>query len=177
MPDHAFQVSALTVAPRTSTDAGSEPASGLPKCEPLGPIVDRQLAMCRRNGTSLAVIVIGLEGFESIEPQLRHSAESQLLYAAWNRLRGHLRATDLSVRLGTAEFGVVLPDSAGPTAAIVDARLIDSLSQPYGIGEQEIVISARAGVAVYPQSGTTGEALADAAREVMLTRATRRHGK
>jgi len=177
MPDHAFKVSASTVAPRTTTDAGSEPASGPPKCEPLGPVVDRQLAVCRRNGTSLAVIVISLGGFESIEPQFRLGVESQLLCAAWNRLRGHLRATDLSVRLGATEFGVVLPDSAGPTAAIVDARLIDSLSQPYGIGELEIVVSARAGVAVYPQSGMTGEALESEARQVMLTRATRRHGK
>jgi diguanylate cyclase (GGDEF)-like protein len=174
MPDHAFQVSALTVAPRTSADAGSLPAAGLPKCEALGPIVDRQLAVCRRNGTPLAVIVIRLDGIESIEPQYRHAVENQLLYAAWNRVRGRLRATDLSVRIGAAEFGVILPDAAGPTAAIVDARLIDALSQPYGFGALDIVISARAGVAVYPQSGTTGEALANTAHQVMLTRATRR---
>jgi len=165
MPDHAFQVSTLTVAPRTSAEAGSMPTGGLPKCEPLGLILDRQLAVCRRNGTSLAVIVISLDGFESIEPQYRHAVENQLLYAVWNRLRGHLRATDLPVRLGPTEFGAILPDAAGPAAAIVEARLIDSLSQPYGIGALEIVISARAGSAVYPQAGTTGEALASAARQ------------
>ena len=170
MPDHAFQVSTLTVAPRTSAEAGSAPTAGLPKCEPLGPIVDRQLAVCRRNGTSLAVIVIGLEGLESIEPQYRHTVENQLLYAVWNRLRGHLRATDLPVRLGAAEFGAILVDAAGPTAAIVDARLIDSLSQPYGIGALEIVISARTGTAVYPQAGTSGEALAGAAELARLAR-------
>ena len=175
MPDHAFQVSTLTVAPRTAADAhaGPAPTAGLPKCEPLGLIVDRQLAVCRRNGTPLAVIVVSLDGFESIEPQYRHAVESQLLYAVWNRLRGHLRATDLPVRHGATEFGAILVDAAGPTAAIVERRLIDSLSQPYGIGALEIVISARTGVAVYPQAGSTGEALASAACGAMVTKATR----
>ena len=176
MPDHAFQLSRPNVAPRTS-EAGALPAAGLPKCEAFGPVIDRQLAVCRRSGTSLAVLVVGLDGFESIEPPYRHAIENQLLYAAWNRLRGRLRATDLSVRIGEAEFGVILPDAAGPTAAIVDARLMGSLSQPYGIGALEVVLSARVGVAVYPQSATTGEVLATAARQVMQTRVTRRHAR
>jgi len=177
MPDNASQATPQTVASRPSAQTGSLPAPGLPQCEAFGPVIDRQLAVCRRSGTSLAVIVIGLDGFESIEPQYRHAIENQLLYAAWNRLRGRLRATDLPVRIGETEFGVVLPDAAGATAAIVDARLMDSLSQPYGIGALEVVLSARVGVAVYPQSATTGEVLATAARQVMLTRVTRRQVK
>ena len=173
MPDHAFLVSTLTVAPRTSLDAGSTPAAGLPKCEPLGPIVDRQLAACRRNGTSLAVVSIGLEGFEAIEPHYRHAVENQVLYAAWNRLKSRLRATDLAVRVGPAEFAAILLDVAQQTTAIVDARLVDALSQPYGIGTLEIVMSARSGSAVYPLGGTTGEALAGAAREALLKKSAR----
>jgi len=165
MPDHAFQVSTPTVALRTSAEAASVTSGGLPRCEALGPIVDRQLAACRRNATSLSVIVIRLDGIESIEPQYRHAIENQLLYAAWNRLRGHLRATDLSVRVGATEFAAILYDAAQEAASIVEARLIESLTQPYGIGALEIAISAHAGAAVYPQAGTTGEALASAARQ------------
>ena len=166
MPDHAFQVSTPTVALRTSAEAGSTPTGGLPRCEALGPIVDRQLAACRRNGTPLAVIAIRLEGLESIEPQYRHAIENQLLYAAWNRLRGHLRATDLCgahrprrVRRHPSRCG-------GAAARDRPGEVIDSLSQLYGIGALEVVISARAGAAVYPQAGTTGEAVASAARQL-----------
>jgi diguanylate cyclase (GGDEF)-like protein len=173
MPDHAFQVSTLTVAPRTSLDAGSVPAAGLPKCESLGPIVDRQLAACRRNGTSLALIVVSLDGLDAIEPHYRHAVENQVLYAAWNRLKSRLRATDLPVRVGPSEFAAVLLEVAEQTTPIIDARLIDALSQPYGIGPLEIVMSARSGSAVYPQAGTTGDVLASAAREAMVTKATR----
>ena len=165
MPDHAFQVSTPTVAPRTSAEAGPVMTGGLPRCEALGPIVDRQLAACRRNGTSLTVIVLRLDGIESIEPQYRHAIENQLLYAVWNRLRGHLRATDLSARIGSHEFAAILPDSASAAAAIVQSRLIQSLSQRYGIGALEVVLCAHAGAAVFPQAGTTGEALASAARQ------------
>jgi len=173
MPDHAFQVSTLTVAPRTSSDAGSMPAAGLPKCEALGPIVDRQLAACRRNGTSLALVVISLDGLDAIEPHYRHAVENQVLYAAWNRLKGRLRATDLPVRVGPNEFAAVLLDVAEQTTAIIDARLTDALSQPYGIGALEIVMSARSGSAAYPQAGATGEALAAAARQALAAKAAR----
>jgi diguanylate cyclase (GGDEF)-like protein len=173
MPDHAFQVSTLTVAPRTSSDAGSVPAAGLPKCEPLGPIVDRQLAACRRNGTSLALVVISLDGLDAIEPHYRHAVENQMLFAAWNRLKSRLRATDLPVRVGPSEFAAVLLDVAEQTTPIIDARLIDALSQPYGIGALEIVMSARSGAAVYPHAGATGDALAVSARQAMATKAAR----
>jgi len=173
MPDHAFQVSTLTVAPRTSLETGSVPVGGLPKCEFLGPIVERQLAACRRNGTSLAVIAICLEGLDAIEPHYRHAVENQILYAAWNRLKSRLRATDVPVRTGPTEFAAILLDIAEQTTGIVGARLADALSQPYGIGALEVVMSARSGFAVHPHAGTSGEALASAARQAMLAKATR----
>lgn len=177
MPDRAFQINEPAAALRDSAKADAAPAAELPYRAPLGPVVDRQLATSRRNATPLAVIALSLDGVDSIRERYGPRVENQLLYAAWNRLRGRLRATDLPVRIGETEFGVVLPDAAGATAAIVDARLMDSLSQPYGIGALEVVLSARVGVAVYPQSATTGEVLATAARQVMLTRVTRRQVK
>lgn len=164
MPNHAFQLGALEAPFRfAAAKSGSAPSAGLPNCTPFGPIIERELAACRRNGTSLVVLSIGLDGFESVG--LRHGqvVEAQLLQAVWDRLRNHLRGSDLAVRVGNAEFGAVLRNAAGAAAALVDARLSHALSQPYGIGTLEIVLKAWAGVAIYPQAGGTGEALAAAA--------------
>jgi len=163
MPDQAFQLSTPSAPLRSSAKASAVPATSLPDHAPLGPSIDRELAACRRSGTPLAVVAIGIDGIESVGRQHGHDVEHQLLHAVWSRFKNHLRATDLGVRVGGHEFGAVLLNAIGMTAAIVDARLSDVLSQPYGIGALEITLSARTGVAVYPQAGSTGEALAAAA--------------
>lgn len=165
MPDHAFQLSAPNVPLRSSAKASAVPATRLPSRTPLGPIADRELAACRRYGTSLAVLCIGFSGLESVAQSHGEAVEEQLLHAVWSRLRNHLRSSDVPVHVGDREFGAILLRASASTAAIVDARLTDALSRPYGIGALEIVISARIGVAVYPHAGATGEALVGAATQ------------
>jgi len=167
MTNHTLPVSAPL---RFSAKASAVPATGLPDGTPLGPVVDRELAACRRSGTPLVVLSIELAGLESVAQRHGQAVEHQVLQAAWNRIRNHLRASDRAVRVGGAEFGAVLPDAAGLAAAIVDARLSSALSQPYGIGALQIVISARTGVAVYPQTAATGEALVVAATQARVSR-------
>jgi diguanylate cyclase (GGDEF)-like protein len=140
----------------------------LPNRAPLGPTVDRQLGACRRNGKSLAVLSISLDSLEAVKQRYGHAVQNQVLHAAWKRLRSRLRASDLAVRVGSDEFGAILLEAAGPAAAVVDARLTDLLSEPYRIGALEIGISVCTGVAVYPQAGSTGEALAGAATHARL---------
>jgi len=165
MPDHAFQLSAPTAMLRPPAEARPAPSTGLPHRAPLGPTVDRQLGACRRNGTSLAVLSISLDSLETVKQRYGHAVQNQVLHAAWNRLRSRLRASDLAVCVGSDEFGAILLDAAGPTAAVVDARVTGVLCEPYRIGALEIGISVRTGVAVYPQAGSTGEALAKACRQ------------
>ena len=167
MTDHTLPVSAPL---RFSAKASAVPATGLPDGTPFGPVVDRELAACRRSGTPLVVLSIELAGLESVTQRHGQAVEHQVLQAAWNRFRNHLRGSDRAVRVGGAEFGAVLLDASGLAAAIVDARLSSSLSQPYGIGALEIVISARIGAAVYPQTAATGEALVVAATQARVTR-------
>ena len=168
MPDPAFPPGAALVMPILSAKARAVPATSLPAHAPFGPVVERQLAACRRNGTSLVVLSIGLGGLEAVRQCHGNAVESQLLHAVWNRLRSRLRASDLAVRHGSAEFGAILLNAAGPAAAIVDARLSEALSEPYGIGAREIVISIRTGVAAYPLAGSTGDALVQAAIQARL---------
>ena len=170
MPDHSFPVSAPNLPSRFSALPRAATATDLPDETPLGPVVDRELAGCRRSGAPLVVLSIELSGIESVAQRHGEAIQQQVLQAAWNRFRSHLRASDRAVRVGGGEFGAVLLDAAGLAAAIVDARLSNALSQPYGIGATEIVISARTGVAIYPQVASTGEALVAAATQARIDR-------
>ena len=166
MPDRAFPVRNPAEPIRSpADDAKAVPAFVLPACTSLGAVVDRELPACRRSGSSLVVLSIGLAGLETVVQQHGAAVEEELLQAAWSRLRRHLRAADLAVRVERSEFGAVLLNAAWPATAIVDARLSKALSRPYGLGVLEVALSVRTGAAIYPRAGATGEALAMAARQ------------
>jgi diguanylate cyclase (GGDEF)-like protein len=171
MPEHAFQPSAPTVALRALAEASAMPAPDSLNRAAFAFIVDRQLAACRRNGSSLVVLSLGLDGFDSIAPWYGQAVADRLLQSVWQRLRSRLRGSDLVVRIGEAEFGAVLLNAGAPAALSVDARIPHALSQPYGFEALEIVIAARTGTAVYPHAGTTGEALVSAAHRARSNKA------
>jgi diguanylate cyclase (GGDEF)-like protein len=82
-------------------------------------------------------------------------------------LKAAIRESDLAARLGGDEFALILQNAGLPAARTVAQKLIDSLSAPYSIGTQTLKISASIGIAVYPESGATAEALSQFADEAM----------
>jgi len=165
MTDHVIQLNAAQVPLRHSTLADGVSPDGLPPTTPFGPVIDRHLPACRRSGAPLVVLAIVIEGLEAAAQEHGEAVANQLRGAVWSRLKRRLRASDLIVCVGTAEFGAILLNVGAPVAAIVDARLSTALAQTYGIGGLEIALSARIGAAVFPQAGSTGVALAAAALE------------
>src|SRR5437764_6106747 len=66
----------------------------LPKRVDWVAMVDRQLASCRRFGTSMAVLSIGVDGLGEIQQRYGHELRERLLQLIWARLRSRLRSTD-----------------------------------------------------------------------------------
>lgn len=140
-------------------------AANLPNATRLGPTIDRQLAACRRNGTTLAVLSIALGGVEIVKARHGQATQDRVLDAAWNRLRSLLRTSDLAMHTAADEFEVVLLNAGQAAAAIVSARVIDALSAPYELHTPALTVSVRTGAAVYPPAGSTGAALLRCARQ------------
>jgi diguanylate cyclase (GGDEF)-like protein len=83
------------------------------------------------------------------------------------RLRHRIRGSDVAARIGGDEFAIVLVDTGMEAAAMLAGELVDSFLMPYRIGPLTIEISASVGVAGYPHSGTSSEALLHSADEAM----------
>lgn len=130
-------------------------------------IVDHQLALCARTGIPLAVLYVDLDGFKAVNDTHGHATGDQLLCAVAARLKNGIRSSDLAARLGGDEFAIVLVNTSMEAAATVVGKLADSVSMPYPIGPLTIEISASIGVAEYPESGTSSEALLRSADEAM----------
>jgi len=67
---------------------------------------------------------------------------------------------DTVSRLGGDEFAIIQPSGEQPTGATALAsRIIDSLSAPYTIAGQEIVIGTSIGISIAPDDGETADQL------------------
>lgn len=97
-----------------------------------------------------------------------------LLRAVAARLKRGVRSSDLVARLGGDEFAIVLVNTGMVAAATTAETLADGISMPYSLGRLAIQISASIGVAAYPESGISSEALHSADKSMYKAKSSRR---
>jgi diguanylate cyclase len=91
---------------RLSAVATSDPLTDLANRRALMHELSRLLAHGKRQGSSVLVAFIDLDGFKAINDTHGHDVGDQFLLAVADRLRGLLRAEDVAARLGGDEFVV-----------------------------------------------------------------------
>jgi diguanylate cyclase (GGDEF)-like protein/PAS domain S-box-containing protein len=122
--------------------------------------IQQSIASAQRSGAQFAVMFIDLDKFKNINDTLGHDAGDQLLQMAANRITQCLRAEDTVGRHGGDEFIVLLADlGAAKDSAVVAKKIVDVLSVPFVINEQDLSIGASIGIALYPQDGADVEIL------------------
>jgi diguanylate cyclase (GGDEF)-like protein len=111
--------------------------------------LDRAVDDGHRTGTSVAVLVIDLNGFKLVNDTYGHDTGDELLMAFAGLLRRALRTTDHPARWGGDEFVVVLTELAGTQDAIsVAERILDETQHPVLVNGRRIQIQASIGIAV-----------------------------
>jgi diguanylate cyclase (GGDEF)-like protein len=108
-------------------------------------------AMARRSlaDAPLAVLVLDLDDFKTVNDSLGHDIGDELLVAVAGRLRVSLRPSDTPARLGGDEFAVLLEDlgSAAEATAVAE-RILSALHAPFRLAEQEVTGRASVGIAL-----------------------------
>lgn len=131
-----------------------------------------EVAGAIRRGTPLAFAMFDLDAFKGVNDRYGHAVGDRVLHAFAQLLKQRLRAGDTIGRYGGEEFGLVLPDIAGPGAL----ALIDTLREAFSEIEHSsdsgtFRVTVSAGVATCPQY-TSAPAIRDAA-DAALYRAKR----
>ncbi len=124
-----------------------------------------------KDGQLLALVSLGIDRFSSINTTLGHAVGDQLLIRLTERLFGCLNEGDVLARVGGDRFLLLLtgmPDVA--EIAITVEQFMTRLRDPFALEDEEIEISACAGISIFPQDGINGETLARDA-DVALARA------
>lgn len=83
----------------------------------------REVARARRTGRPLSLLLLDLDDFSNVNKRFDFPGGDQVLREFAEQLRRAARATDIVCRRGGEEFALVLPETTGDEATVVDARL------------------------------------------------------
>ncbi len=156
--------------------------TGLPNRKMFKDYLTRAASEARRNLQKLSILFLDLDNFKRINDTMGHPTGDKLLKAFADRLSGCLRETDMLAhpvnehageivaRLAGDEFIILLPQTTGPVdAQKVATRILESLTRPFIINQQEIYISTSIGIALFPTDGVDGNELLKSADIAMYS--------
>jgi diguanylate cyclase (GGDEF)-like protein len=155
---HAHDITELREAlDRIAAQATRDPLTGLPNRTLLDEHLPAALSRARRNGGTIAVLFVDLDGFKAVNDTLGHEAGDVLLVAVAGRLRAAVRETDLVARLGGDEFVLVLEGlRRAQDVTIVAKRIVDAIGEPVPLPGTLASVTASVGYAL-----GDGDSLAD----------------
>jgi diguanylate cyclase (GGDEF)-like protein len=140
--------------------ATHDPLTGLPNRLLLSDRLTVGLAQAQRSGTSLAVMMLDLDRFKTVNDTFGHSVGDELLRAAGERLIGIVRKSDTVARMGGDEFVVLLLQIDKMEDAIrVSQKILGAFRKPFVLDAYQIRITTSIGIAIYPEDGEDVETL------------------
>src|SRR6266436_6261220 len=133
--------------------------TGLPNARSLFVHLSRELARCRRTGTSLAVMVCDLDNFKQINDLYGHLEGDNLLKDFAGLLKESCRGYDYVARMGGDEFVIVAPGMKLEAAEEKASRLNQLASEAGKKITGCNLVALSVGTAFCPQDGFDVERL------------------
>lgn len=123
--------------------------TGLPNRNLIHDRLNHALQRSRRQGLSLALLFVDLDGFKLINDTYGHKTGDQILKTVGNQLIDMVRPGDTVARLASDEFVILCEQLEQPTAiSALAERINDNLRQPIDLCGQQLYLSASIGIAV-----------------------------
>lgn len=120
--------------------------------------LDKILKSRQERERECSVFLLDLDRFKNVNDTLGHPAGDALLKQVSERLQAAVKQKGRVGRLGGDEFEVIIPGRTSlEMLAHLAHEIIHSLSQPYSIDGQRVVIGASVGVSRAPEDGSTSE--------------------
>jgi diguanylate cyclase (GGDEF)-like protein/PAS domain S-box-containing protein len=120
----------------------------------------KALESARRENRQVAVVLLDLDNFKHMNDRFGHMEADRLLVQIGRRLNLLAENIDTAARLGGDEFALVLShwEDQGRLEKQMD-RLLYEIRKPLRLGNQEVMITGSAGIALFPQDAVGPEEL------------------
>ncbi|MEO8046792.1 MAG: GGDEF domain-containing protein [Nitrospirota bacterium] len=134
--------------------------TGLPTRRLFGTLLEQAVGRATKTGRSLALLVVELEHFRMVAETQGRANENVLVRVQAARVKGVLRSTETVARLKQDQFAMILDNftSREEVMAIVE-KLQATVGLPLTLEGQELFLTCRIGVALYPQDAAEHEGL------------------
>jgi diguanylate cyclase (GGDEF)-like protein/putative nucleotidyltransferase with HDIG domain len=144
---------------QAENSATTDYLTGLPNARSLFLQLDRELARCKRDNSTLTVMVGDMDGFKQINDRFGHLEGNRVLRLFAQALKETCREYDYVARMGGDEFVIIAPGLPAEVLA-KKAYQLQELAKQAGFevcGEQ--ILSLSLGQAMYPDDGKDAEEL------------------
>ena len=144
--------------------ARTDELTALPNFRAFRERFDSEIDRAARYPERIGILVLDLDRFKQYNDMYGHLAGNEALQRVSHALRVGVRSVDFPARYGGEEFAVILPQIEATTLAAIAERIraiVESLPAPANGAPLTISI----GGALYPEDGTTVDALFHAADE------------
>jgi diguanylate cyclase (GGDEF)-like protein len=162
----------------------TDPLTGLYNYRHLKDMMRREINRSNRFGHPLCVIVMDLDRFKEVNDTYGHPAGDAVLVEFARLVGAEIRGVDLAFRYGGEEFVLLLPETDGLGGITLAQRLGTAVREStvtvtgarshadgdtVQVGEATISITVSIGVAVFPDHGTSGAQVLEAADDALYT--------
>jgi diguanylate cyclase (GGDEF)-like protein len=147
--------------------AQHDPLTGLPNRLMIANSFAKASAEAKRHGERMALLILDLDHFKTINEGRGHTLGDQLLVAIATRLSKTLRETDTLARIGGDEF-LILLERITRDEEVIEAlkRIQQVFREPFLVNGERFELTTSIGIALYPIDSVDFEKLmqqADAA--------------
>lgn len=138
-----------------------DPLTKLPNRQTLTDRIEHALVIAARNNAWLAVMLIDMDQFKTINDGLGHEMGDQVLCSVAQRIQACLGPTDTLARIGGDEFVVLLERIDDDLVGIeqLAEHIAKSVGEPIALDGKELYIGISMGISLYPQDGADCETL------------------
>ncbi|OHX18715.1 two-component system response regulator [Chromobacterium sphagni] len=160
--------SVLAVQEQLDFLAKHDPLTNLCNRRMLHDHLEYELAQATRHHSMMAVLLIDLDHFKTINDSLGHGLGDQVLAIVARRLQSCMRASDTVARLGGDEFCIAFGDI--DTLSDVDQvaqKLLAQLAEPVVLEHMTCYVTGSIGIALFPTDGASVEELLRNADQAM----------
>jgi diguanylate cyclase (GGDEF)-like protein/PAS domain S-box-containing protein len=141
--------------------------TGLPSRVLLNDRLTMALNQIKRKNSKLAVMLLDLDKFKTVNDTLGHTVGDHLLRAVSDRLVSVVRKIDTVARFGGDEFVVLLAEIVNAEESVeIAKRILNSFEEQFILDGNKLQITTSIGIAVSPDDGNDVDTLikrADAA--------------
>ncbi|HEX7288282.1 MAG TPA: HD domain-containing phosphohydrolase [Candidatus Angelobacter sp.] len=144
---------------QAENSATNDYLTGLPNGRALFVQLDREITRCKREGSTVAVMVCDLNGFKQINDRYGHLEGDRTLKLFTKLMQEVCREYDYVARMGGDEFVIIAPNMT-PDAVREKSSLLNVLAEQSGrqvCGEG--LLSLSVGAAFFPKDGGDAEEL------------------